>query len=165
MVARRMGLAACILAVLLLAVALVSGALAQTAQATKPQVSDVWIRLPAVAGRPAAGYLMIMGGTKADRLTGVTSPLAARVEMHETKSEGGAMRMLPVKNLDVAAGSHIMFMPGDKHLMLFGLSPTAKPGAKIPLTLTFANSGSVTVEATARAAGEAAPSSPGHGHH
>lgn len=164
MVARRMGLAACVLAVLLLAVALVSGALAQPTPTAGPQVSDAWIRLPAVAGRPAAGYLMIMGGADADRLTGVTSPLAARVEMHETRAQGGAMRMLPVKSLDVAARSHIMFAPGAKHLMLFGLSPAAKSGTKIPLTLTFTNGGPVTVEATARAAGEA-PSSPGHGHH
>jgi copper(I)-binding protein len=49
-------------------------------------VSDAWIRLAAVPASPSAAYFTIHGGPAEEQLTGLTSPQAARAEMHETMS-------------------------------------------------------------------------------
>ena len=152
--AKRMGAVACALAVLLLAVALVTGSLAHSAPA-ELAVTDAIIRLPVVPGRPAAGYFMIRGGVQPDRLLSVASPLA-RIEMHETMSHGGAMRMVPLKSVPVAAGRQLAFANGGKHLMIFGLPTSLKPGDRLKLTFTFEKAGAVPVEAIARSAVDAA---------
>ncbi len=176
MALRRYGYAGIGAAMLLLALALISGTRAQAQPVTPPAVSQAWIKLPAVAGRPAAAYFTITGGQAADRLLRVETPLASRVELHESRMEGGAMRMMPVPVLDVAPRSTVRLAPGGKHVMLFGLAPSVTPGMTVKLTLVFANAGKVSVNAQARsvtdtapspAAQNAAPSMEGHdhGHH
>ena len=158
MATRHMGFAAVALALLLLALAVATGALAQPA---KPEVTGAWLRLPAVSGRPAAAYFTVTSAT-ADRLLAVTTPAAARTELHESKMAGGAMTMAPVAQVAVAAGRPAVLKPGGLHLMLYGLKPDIRPGARIPLTLRFANAGTVSVEAEARAADAPAGD---HAHH
>ena len=155
---KRMGWAACALAVLLLGLAVVTGGLARSAEIERPAVSMAAVRLAPVAGRPAAGYFMIMGSRKADRLLGVDAPKPIRVEMHETKMAGGAMTMAPLASLAVGPNAHIMFEPGGKHLMLYDVPATVKAGGKIKLTFRFEKTGPVTVDADVRSAGDAVPS-------
>src|SRR3546814_16450658 len=47
-------------------------------------VSDAWVRLPAVAGRPAAAYFTVHGYSKDSTLIDVADPVSIRTEMHET---------------------------------------------------------------------------------
>lgn len=148
--ARNIGVVAIAVAVLLLGVALVTGRLAHSAPA-QLLVTDAVVRLGVVPGRPAAGYLTINGGARADRLLGVSSPVA-RVEMHETLMANGRMRMAPLEMLDVPAGQRIAFAPGGKHLMLFGLPASLKPGDDLRLVFTFEKAGAVPVTAVARSA-------------
>jgi copper(I)-binding protein len=155
---KRMGWAACALAVLLLGLAAVTGSLARSAELDRPEVSMAAVRLAPVAGRPAGGYFMIMGGSTADRLVAVEAPKPIRVEMHETKNAGGRMSMVAIPNLPVPAGAHIMFEPGGKHLMLYGVPATVKAGATMKLTFRFEKAGAVTVDAAVRTAGDAVPS-------
>lgn len=150
--AKNIGAIAVAVAVLLLGVALVTGRLAHSAPA-QLLVSEAVVRLAVVAGRPAAGYFTINGGARADRLLSVASP-AARIEMHETQMANGAMRMAPVNMVDVPAGAHIEFMPGGKHLMLFGLPASTKAGDELTLTFTFEKAGAVPVTAVARSAAD-----------
>ncbi|MDO9490505.1 MAG: copper chaperone PCu(A)C [Sphingomonadaceae bacterium] len=160
--ARNIGVAAVAIAILLLAVALVSGRLAHSAP---PQltISDASVRLAVVPGRPAAGYFTLNGGAQADRLLGVSSPVA-RVEMHETVMANGRMRMTPMKMLDVAAGARVAFAPGGKHLMIYGLPSSVKPGGEVRLVFTFEKAGAVPVTANARSATESAKDDPHAGH-
>lgn len=151
--AKRMGVLACGLAVVLLAVALVTGRFAHSAPA-QLAVADAVVRLGVVPGRPAAGYFTIHGGVQPDRLLSVASPLA-RIELHETLSQGGAMRMVPLKSVPVAAGQRLAFANGGKHLMIFGLPASVKPGDRLKLTFTFEKAGAVPVEAVARSATDA----------
>ncbi|MCA3255371.1 MAG: copper chaperone PCu(A)C [Alphaproteobacteria bacterium] len=155
---KRMGWAACALAVLLLGLAAVTGSLARSAELDRPAVSMAAVRLAPVAGRPAGGYFMIMGGPTADRLLSVSAPAPIRVEMHETKKTGGTMSMVALPVLPVAPGAHIMFEPGGKHLMLYGVPADVKPGGKLKLTFRFEKAGPVTLDATVTAAGGAIPS-------
>lgn len=161
MMSRTVGLLACALAVLLLAGAMVSGAVAAS---RLPTASAAWVLMPAVAGRPAAGYFTLTGGAAADRLIGATSPRASKVELHGSMAMGGmatggmAMggmtHMAALASVPLLAGGTVAFAPGGNHLMLFDVKPGAAP---IPLTLRFASGATVNVAATPRAAGEGAP--------
>lgn len=166
--ARRIGLVACVLAVLLLGVSLVVGNRADgaaiAAPARGPVASDGWVRLPAAAGRPAAGYAMLMGGARDDALTGASSPRAERIELHSMAAENGVMRMRRQAEIAVPAGGMVMLEPGGFHLMIFGLDPAVKPGEIIPLRLTFRSGAVVELPARARAAGDQPPANAGHAH-
>lgn len=151
MAERRLGFAACALAVLLLVLALVSGRLAHSAAAPDlPRVTEAWVRLPVVAGRPGAGYMTIQGGARPDRLVAASSPAAERVELHRTVKAGGVMRMERVESLTIPAGETVRFAPGGLHLMLFGVK--AKASEPLPITLTLASGANIPVSARAVAA-------------
>lgn len=117
--------------------------------------TSAWIRLPAVSGRPAAAYFTLKGGSTPAVLLSVRTPAAIRTELHETKTgAGGMMSMAPVAQVDLAPGATVEFAPGGKHVMLFDVAPSLKPGEKVPLTLAFADGKSVEVQADVRAAGD-----------
>ena len=113
-------------------------------------VEHAWVRLPAVAGRAAAGYLRATAAAD-DALLGVSAP-GARIELHETMSMGaagamGAMTgMRPTASVVLPAGDEVRFAPGGKHMMIFGLDPKRK-GGTLRLTLRFRAAPPVTVPA------------------
>lgn len=83
-----------------------------------------------------------------DRLIGVASDIADRVEMHtSTASAGGVMSMSAVpEGFPVPAlQSHALKRGGD-HIMLMGLHQKLKNGDVIQLTLTFEKAGEVKVD-------------------
>ncbi len=114
-----------------------------------PQVTveNARITLPAVKGRPGAGYFDLKGSGQPLRLTAVTSPRVQRIELHESMGGHGAMRMQPLNDAGFPADGRLIFAPGGKHAMLFGVDPALKVGDRLPLTLTFDRAPAVTVEA------------------
>lgn len=124
-----------------------------------PSVEDAWVRLPAVPGRPAAGYATVRGDASSDRvLVGVSSPAAKRAELHESMAgHGGMMAMQPLRHVAIAKGEAASFAPGGKHIMLFGLSPDLRAGGSVPMTFAFEDGAKVTVDAKLVAAGDPAP--------
>jgi len=148
----------------------------------EPQAQKAWIRLPAVPGRPAAGYMTLVGGKKDATLVAITTPRAARSELHEsmkmgaaehagtaphtahdaagptghgTPSMSGATTMRPIKALPLPAGQTVKLAPGGYHLMLYDFDASIVPGGAVPLRLQFADGTSVLAEAKAVAAGDA----------
>jgi len=119
-----------------------------------PKVANAKIRLPAVAGRPGAGYFTISGGARDDRLTRIDSAAVGKIEFHEMAMEGGMMRMRPLADVAVPKRTEIMFAPGGNHAMLFDIDKRITPGTGIPLLFTFASGTKVEVEAKTVAAGE-----------
>ena len=113
-------------------------------------VEEAWVQLPAVKGRPGAAYFTLRTAHDATRLTGVASPRVERVELHESRMDGGVMRMGPLQDRSLAGGV-IRFAPGGKHAMLFGLDSGLRAGDRIPLTFSFDPAPPVTVEAEVRA--------------
>lgn len=162
MTARHYGLSACILAILLLGLSLFGGRAALGAGAA-PRVAEAWIRMPAVAGRPAGGYLVAHGGGAADALVAATSPLAERIELHSVTDVNGVMKMRAEANLAVPANGTLTLAPGGSHLMIFGLAPKVQAGGTLPLTLRFQSGATATVAADVRPANAAAPAA-GSGH-
>src|SRR3546814_13689938 len=92
-------------------------------------VSDAWVRLPAVAGRPAAAYFTVHGYSKDSTLIDVADPVSIRTEMHETMTHGSMSSMAPIDTVPLPAKYPSVFAPGGTHVMLFGVNPSAKPGA------------------------------------
>lgn len=143
------------------AIALIATAAALTGCEQEKQlyISDAWVRLAAVEGRPAAGYFTIHGGPTNATLISVSTEVAANVEIHESRmTEGGqGMTMDAVKQVPVPALGNVPFAPGGKHVMLFDLNPVAKPGAIIPMIFTFADGLRIEKNARVVAAGDPPP--------
>ena len=116
--------------------------------------SDAWVRLPAVSGRPGAAYVTVQGGREPTALLAVSTPAAVRTELHEMKHEGGMMTMAPRKDVAIPAGEKVELKPGGVHVMLYDIAPSVRPGATVPLRLSFADGKSVEVAARVKAAGE-----------
>ena len=105
---------------LLLMFALVAAAAGCDSPEGPPVVADNVVVTAPGAGMPmAAGYLDITNRSGTDiRITRVSSPDYAAVEMHETIVEDGIARMREVPVLDIAAGETLAFERGGRHLML-----------------------------------------------
>ena len=114
-------------------------------------VEDAWARPPAMAGGNGAAYFLIRNdGNTADRLIGVSSPLAM-AEMHESvMADDGTMSMNPVDGVDVAPNSTVAFEPGGLHIMFMGVSEPPAAGDTVSLTLTFENAGEMTIDVPVR---------------
>lgn len=139
---------------------IVAGALLLSAcqqQPAEPAVEKAWARLPAVSGRPGAAYFTLKGGSQADKLVGIASPAAARAELHETMQHGGMSKMQPLREVALDAGKTVDFAPGGRHVMLFGLAPSLKPGAQIPLVLSLASGKKLEAQAQLVGAGDPQP--------
>jgi len=117
---------------------------AQEFQLGALKVDHPWAR-PTVPGQSTGGaYLSVINtGATADRLLGGSSPMAARVEVHEMRMEGDVMRMREMSALDLPAGKRVVLAPGGLHVMLIGLKAPLKVGDKLPLTLRFEKAGAV----------------------
>ncbi len=106
-----------------------------------------WARATAPGASVGGGYLTVTNaGAAADKLVGVSSPVAARTELHEMKMEKDVMRMREVKSLDVPAHGRLELKPGGFHLMFQQLRQPLKPGDKVPVTLKFEKAGEVATE-------------------
>lgn len=144
---------------------------AATAAAQHYEVGALHIAEPharaTAPGQPnGAAFLSVENrGAEADRLVAASSPAASAVEIHETASEDGVMRMRKLDAVEIAPGAPIVFAPGGLHIMLIGLTAPLKDGETVPLTLTFEKAGSVTVDlAIQKTSAPADHSGHDHGH-
>ena len=117
-------------------------------------IANPKIRLAAVSGQPAAGYVNVAATPDRGALVGVSSPRAARVEMHENVARGTMTSMRAVERIDLGEEREIEFAPGGRHLMLIAPDQKLKPGDRADLTFRFAHGDPVTVSATVIAAGD-----------
>ena len=124
--------------------------------AAQAVVEAPWARATAPMAK-AGGAFMTISSPVADQVTGVASPVAEMVELHQTVEQAGVMKMLPVPALDLAAGQKVTLKPGGYHIMLMGLKAPLKQGESFPMTLNFAHSKPVTVQVQIEAPGAAGP--------
>jgi periplasmic copper chaperone A len=83
-------------------------------------------------------------GAAADRLIGATSPLAERVEVHDTDARR--------KAIDLPAGAVIKLRPTGSHLMLLGLKERLVEYGSFHMTLKFERTGDVDIDVQVEAA-------------
>jgi periplasmic copper chaperone A len=120
------------------------------------QIENAWSRA-AMPGRIGVVYMTIVDRGAGDRLTGISSPVAQKAELHESFSEAGVSKMRPVPSLELDQGKSVALAPGGYHIMLMDLKRPLHQGDTFPVTLTFANAGQVTVQVTVQRPGAAMP--------
>jgi copper(I)-binding protein len=101
---------------------------------------------PARGGNSAVYFLVRNQGSVDDRLTSVSSALAARAEIHSTRIRAGIASMRPVPDILVPAGGATQLKPGGLHVMLVNLNRDLKVGDRVPIELRFARGGVVRVD-------------------
>lgn len=122
------------------------------------EVTDAWVRLPAVPGRPAAAYFRIRAHARPAMLVGVESLAAGRAEMHQSMAGGGTMSMKPLTRVAIPADGVATFEPGGRHVMVYDVAAGVKAGGTMPLRLHFAgNATPASVEAKVVGAADPAP--------
>ncbi|MGD9615492.1 MAG: copper chaperone PCu(A)C [Alphaproteobacteria bacterium] len=129
---------------------------AAVAQTGTVEVTEVWARATPGGAENGAAYLTLQSPT-ADRLTGATSPVADKVELHAATMEGGVMRMREVAAIDLPAGQTVTLKPGGLHIMLVGLKQPLQPGQTVPLALQFEKAGKREVAAAVGRVGAMGP--------
>jgi periplasmic copper chaperone A len=128
-------------------------------------IDQPWSRATPRGTDIAAGYMAIENrGTAPERLIGVASEIASRVEVHEMTMTGGVMRMRPLANgLSIAAGKSVKLEPGGYHVMFVGLKRPLAQGDRFKATLQFERAGAVEVEFNVQAMGASGGHAPpGH---
>lgn len=107
----------------------------------------------------ASAFMLIENqGATPDSLTGVSSPEAEMVMLHQTTEQGMDM----VDGVAIPAGGRVPLAPGGYHLMLQGLTHRAAVGDTITVRLVFSKAGDVVVRAPVLRYTEAVEEVPSH---
>jgi periplasmic copper chaperone A len=102
---------------------------------------------PPVASVGAVYFSITNAGRKADRLMAVSTPIAGKAEIHESRLVQGIVEMRPVASVECPPGSTVKIEPGSLHVMLLGLTHPLAAGMQFPLLLHFRDAGDLTVQA------------------
>lgn len=100
-------------------------------------------------GQPnSASFMTLVNTSDVDHsIKSASSPVAATVELHTHTNNNGVMEMRQVPQIDVPAKGRTELKPGGLHVMLIGLQQELKVGATAPITLTFEDGSTTTVDA------------------
>jgi hypothetical protein len=133
--------------------------LAQSKQLGTLSVIDPWTRATPPKARTAGGFVTIENsGEEPDRLVGVASPIAGRVEIHEMRMENGTMIMRPaVGGIEIPAGGKATLAPGGMHIMFMDLNEGLVEGNTAPVVLSFEVAGDIEMLFPVEAIGARGP--------
>jgi periplasmic copper chaperone A len=108
-------------------------------------VAQPWSRPTPPTATVGAVYFSITNlGRKADRLMAITTPIAGKVEMHETRKVQGMLQMRAVMSIECLPGQRVKIEPGGLHVMLLNLTHPLAAGTQFPLMMRFRDAGTVT---------------------
>lgn len=117
---------------------------AQTPAAGSIAIEHAWARATPVGAKTGAAYVTFVNhGAAADRLIGASTPMAAKVQVHQDTEDNGVMRMRELPAVDIGPGATFTLKPGGTHMMIVGLKQTLKQGQTFPLTLEFEKAGKI----------------------
>jgi periplasmic copper chaperone A len=122
---------------------------AQTAEARIGNliISDARARPTPPAISVGAVYFSITNtGSTADRLLSVSTPVATKVELHESRSAQGVVEMREVAAVECPPGKTVKATPGGLHVMLLGLAAPLVAGSEFVVSLQFRDAGVVTLK-------------------
>lgn len=112
-------------------------------------IQDAYSRSASPSAKTGAAFFGIMNHSgHDDRLIGVTSDIAKRVELHtHIETADGIMQMRHAKDgFAIKDGDMHMLARGGDHVMFMGLKHPLVQGETVTVTLTFEHAGEMTVE-------------------
>ena len=112
------------------------------------KISAPWARATPKGASVGGGYMTITNtGKAADRLTGGSTTVSSKFELHEMSMDNGVMKMRPLASgLEIKPGQTVELKPGGHHIMLVGMKEQLKAGDHFKATLDFAKAGKVDVD-------------------
>ena len=114
-------------------------------------VTNAWSRTTPPGVTVGVAYFTLKNDTaKSDRLLKISSPVAAKVQVHRTEIQDGMARMREVAVLHVDANQTVEFAPNGMHVMLMGLKKPLVEGQKFQLDLLFEVAGPRKVQVVVR---------------
>jgi copper(I)-binding protein len=117
------------------------------------EIEHLWARATPPGSTVAALYGHVTA-QQSDEIVAVSSPVAARAEIHTTTESDGVMTMRPVESVSLPAGAPVAFESGGLHIMLLELREPLVAGRKVPVTFSFKSAAPVTVQADVVAPGD-----------
>lgn len=141
-----------LMAVLLAAV---PTAFAQAGGTSNIKIEQPWARATPAGAMTGAVYMTLANKTDtADRLTAASSDVAGKVQIHAMAVVNGIMQMRELADgLPIPASGSVTLKPGGYHVMLIGLKKRLIAGQTLPLTLTFAKAGTISITVPIQAIG------------
>lgn len=132
--------------------ALTLGLVALSASAESDiQVRDAWVQTAPPGVKVLAAYLEIKNnGKKQQVLTGVTSPVFGKIEIHRSVIHGNMAHMEHQKELALPPDASVVLQQGGLHLMLMDAKKSLNSGDHVPMTFIFGNGEKITVSAIVR---------------
>ena len=131
-------------------------------------VTAPWVRATVPAQKSSGAFMRVESSTNA-RLVGVSSPVAAQVELHQMDMKDGMMKMQQVDAIELPAGKGVNLASGGYHVMLVGLKQQLKAGESVALTLQVEHADkkreSITVKVPVKPINFAAPEAGMPAHH
>jgi len=114
-------------------------------------VQDPYVRL-APPNSPATGAFMVIrnNGDKDVKVVKADNSASKVTELHTHLNENGVMKMRPVASIEVKSKGEAVLKPGSLHVMLIDLKAPLKDGDTVPITLTFDDGSSKSVDAKVR---------------
>jgi copper(I)-binding protein len=94
----------------------------------------------------AVYFSITNAGSKADRLLSVSTPVAGRVELHESRNMHGVVEMREVTSVECPPGATVRATPGGLHVMLLGLAAPLAAGTELSVSLQFRDAGVLTLK-------------------
>jgi len=143
------------LAVMAILTAVAPAAMARADEPLKITVVQPWARATPAGATTGAVYMTLANKTDtADRLTAASSDVAGKAQVHEMAVVNGIMEMRELPDgLAIPAGGSVTLKPGGYHVMLIGLKKPLIAGQTLPLTLTFAKAGNISITVPIHAIG------------
>lgn len=127
----------------------------QKAETASIEVTDAWVRATEGAkdtSMSAAFMVLDNTGDTDVTLTGATTEVAGRAEIHEMAMVDGKSVMQQVEDgLALRAGAAQLLQPGGNHVMLMDMTQELAAGDEVSLTLQFSDGSTVEVDAPVKA--------------
>ncbi len=107
------------------------------------EIRDAWIKqLPPVVPVRAGYVSLVNTGNTPLRLVAASGEDFDHIELHETLTVDGTMKMLRREAFDIPPKGSLRLQPGGKHLMLFDPAQPLVAGKETAIELQFDDGGS-----------------------
>ena len=100
------------------------------------RIENAWIGSTDKGDDMSVAYMSLLSNEDVI-LTSVTSPRIKTIEMHNTITEKGIMKMRMTNEIKIEYGKTFEFKSGGSHLMLMDFKGPLKAGQKVKLILHF----------------------------